>query len=239
MTDDDQDDVQREKTPLDYVTRDQVQDLWGAGFTIVARHQDPFHVPIDQIPRGMSYQWGTSRALKSGAWYAVPAERHPGWLAPWGYTGEVTISELTLMEMASNLAEEKHKANQAKAQQNVDDWYAKVAAGGFTENVTVLSEGKDGPKSADPVDIPPMKPVLTTLVLAKIPPDMLDHLPAIFKERDRLLNLYRRAIQSMDEDLSDVIVTPEAKAGYTREAIETVRTRLKEAPDAAQSPSHD
>src|SRR6267142_5671283 len=98
------------KLVREIISRDIIDDLWGAGYTILPRrrHADPFHVPVEMVPQGRSYQWMHlihdkfhfigSRGDYSLGWSPVPASRHDGYFLPAGYIGDIEVNGLGLFE---------------------------------------------------------------------------------------------------------------------------------------------
>ena len=108
------------------ITQDQIQDLWGCGFTIVARNRgpDPFHVPADMVPQGRSYQWWHLVHDKfhfdrhgdgSSGWAPVPASRHDGYFMPFGHTGDIEVQGLGLFEKSKVEVDQDRAQNIAAA----------------------------------------------------------------------------------------------------------------------------
>lgn len=166
--------------PCDVISEQALQDLWGIGFTIVPRvaPDKVFDVAADLAPAGMSYQWGFN---PDKAWKPVPASRHPGMFAPYGYSGHIEVGGLCLMERPKAEVDAFHAEAHRKARQNVTDWHDRVAAQGFIGGVTVLQEGSAG-RSADIREIGEK----TLESVTKIPRDLTPYIAEIFAERDRL-----------------------------------------------------
>lgn len=70
----------------------------------------------------------------------------------------------------------------AKAQQNVDDWFSRQFAAGFSGNVTVLSEGSEIGNATDAREVGDK----TLESVTKIPRELQPYVGEIFAERDRL-----------------------------------------------------
>jgi hypothetical protein len=181
--------------PFDYVTRDQIQDLWSIGYTIVkrSRHIDPFHVPPEMVPQGRSYQWwhlvhdkvhftGSSGERDLG-WAPVPASRHDGYFMPFGTVGAIEVGGLGLFEK-SKFEVDQEKAAQVKAAHKlVSDWSKQVAEDGFSGGYMIGGVGADVGGGEKVFKNTAAKTVDTTV---RFPPDMLRHAAEVFAERDRL-----------------------------------------------------
>lgn len=163
-----------------------VQELWGLGLTIIprAKGEKVFDLAKDLAPVGMAYQWNEhlNAAAKVVGWKCIPASRHPGLFMPYGYTGDIEVNGLWLMERPKAEVDAFHAASHAKARQNVDDWFNIQGTAGFVGGVTLLSEGSDGNQSSDIREVGNK----TTENLTKIPHDLMPYVSDIFAERDRL-----------------------------------------------------
>ncbi len=124
------------------VSRDIIEDLWGAGYTILPRkrHADPFFVPPELIPQGRSYQWMHlihDRAWFDGTgWAAVPASRHDGYYMPAGHIGDIEVNGLGLFEKPKFEVDADKAAQNAAARKQVDDWKQKWG-GQFAGEVSI------------------------------------------------------------------------------------------------------
>lgn len=173
------------RNPNQIIVTELIDDLWSNGWTIapVRPHPDPYHIAPEIIPRDRAYQWVSREHdlayYKSFHWREVPAERHPGVFAPWGYVGECAIGDLILVEKPKSEVEAAHAANHAKAHKNVDDWSKGASEGGFTGGMNVWT---DGDKTAMRTEIEH-----DGVSQTELPVEMLPHLKAILKERDRLV----------------------------------------------------
>ncbi len=250
------------KNVRDVVDRDIIEDLWGAGYTILPRrrHADPFHVPPEMVPQGRFYQWWhlvhdkfhferPTGATPSG-WAPVPASRHDGYFMPAGHVGDIEVNGLGLFEKSKFEADQELHANAQKAIDAADP--AKFFAGkGFSGSVTVGRQDEGG-FAATKTDInvdPKTKTVNTTVF---IPKDMLLHMDRVFAERDALyadlvekwnagveLNEDQDAIRKRYEEALEE--DPETPKGPTLNAlllptaIENVRKRITEEADSGQA----
>jgi len=187
------------KNVRDVVSRDVIEDLWGAGYTILPRrrHADPFHVPQEMVPQGRSYQWRhlvhdkfhferPDGATPSG-WAPVPASRHDGYFMPAGYVGDIEVNGLGLFEKSKFEVDQERQANVQKAQDAADP--AKFFAGkGFSGSVTVGTQTKLG--EMDSVKTTKIGETKTIENTTAVPRDMVPHIGRIFEERDYLAKLY-------------------------------------------------
>ena len=174
--------------PFDYVTRDQIQDLWGIGYTIVkrARHVDPFHVPPEMVPQGRSYQWWhlvqDQSLYQHTGWAAVPASRHDGYFMPFGHVGPIEVGGLGLFEKPKFEVDQERAAQIAAAKKQTEDWAKQVEkdglSGSFSIGGTEITVGK--PMSA------PDEKTKTINTTVGVPTDMFPHMNEVFAERDRL-----------------------------------------------------
>ena len=130
--------------PLRIISRAVIDDLWGAGFTIIPRvaAEKVFDLANGLAPHSMAYQWNDNP--KAEGWKCVPATRHPGLFAPYGYSDDIKVNDLWLMERPKAEVEAFHANAHTKARQNIDNWFQRQAQGGFTGSVTVLTEGSRG-----------------------------------------------------------------------------------------------
>lgn len=250
---DDGEDIPAPKTPLDYITRGQVHDLWGAGFTIVRRHlhPDPFYVPPEMVPQGRSYQWWhlvhdkeffyrPPNAEPSG-WAPVPASRHDGYFMPAGHVGDIEVNGLGLFEKSKFEVDQAKAQQVAAAHQQVHDW-KKVTSAMFSGDVSV-----GGERTA----IGETKSYENTTA---IPRDMVPYIDKIFAERDYLAKCYAEEsagsepswstvvmgeisdkFQSMMRDNIDTPKWPALNAIILPYAIENVRKQIKEAASGEAS----
>lgn len=179
---------------------DVIQDLWGGGYTIIARrmlHPDPFHVPPQLVPHGRSYQWWhlihdkfhfECSPGKSTGWAPVPASRHDGLFMPAGHVGDIEVNGLGLFEKSKVEVDQEHAKQIAAAQKPLQDWGDRVREIGFTGGVRVVDQGGNITSIAmdAPGEVLERKDAKTIETTVAIPPDMMPHMSAIFAERDRL-----------------------------------------------------
>jgi hypothetical protein len=174
------------------LTYDQIQDLWGAGYTIVKRPADPFEVDPKIIPHGMAYQWNDTP--EKPGWSPVLFSDHDGVFGPVGMTGYVYRDNLFLCKRPKAEVETELKRNAARANVLVDGWVQRTAELGITGAVRTVAQDSDGKFEVqlekqvgaavtDAVEIPRTRTIETTV---GIPRDMTPHIATIFKERDRL-----------------------------------------------------
>jgi hypothetical protein len=165
-------------SPLNLIPERIIQDLWGIGFTIVPRTGS---LPPDPVaPLGVAYQWNATP--KADGWVPVPASRHPGLFAPYGYVGDIEVNGLYLMERPKAEVDAFHADAHAKARENVDNWFQRQAVSGFIGSVTVLEEGSGGERKTDIREVGDK----TLENATKIPRELTPYIGQIFEERDRL-----------------------------------------------------
>jgi len=179
----------------DIIDSSQLHDLWGAGYTVVARqrHPDPMHVDPAIIPKDRSYQWLSLKHdeihIKTG-WSPVPYSRHEGVFAPFGTLGDVEVMGCGLFDKPK-FEVDKDRAHQvALAQKQIDDWSKKAADFGISGTVKVGTQTKLGELDTEKdIEVGHVFENTTTKVIettVRIPRDMQPHMVAIFDERDRL-----------------------------------------------------
>lgn len=189
----------RPPNPFDYITQENIEDLWGIGYTLVKRAGgDPFHVPPEMIPATRSYQWWHLVHDKShwdrgpeSSWAPVSAARHDGYFMPFGHKGNIEILGLGLFEKSKVEVEQELASTAAAAHKQVQDWIEKagaefsgaVSVGGVKQVVgdEALAEKIDPDR--DVFAISKSKTIETRV---RIPKEMAPYMPAIFEERDRL-----------------------------------------------------
>lgn len=180
--------------------RQPIQNLWGMGYTVVPRKS--FNRLYDEVqaPMGMAYQW-LDRSEADG-WKPVAHERYPGMFAPIGTGGDISHGDLYLMERPAKEVEAFHQAAHAKARKNVEDWYARQQAAGFTGSVTILGESSEvGSQSAEVNEIGE-----TIVARTQIPPDLHPYLPELLDERDRLVAAATKAsMETLTGIVPDVV----------------------------------
>ena len=187
-------------TARDVVRDDIIQDLWGAGFTILPRnrHPDPFFVPPEMVPQGRSYQWWHLVHDKfhyhrdggnSTGWAPVPASRHDGYFMPAGHIGNIELNGLGLFEKPKFEVDQERDAGHAEAHRLVADWAAGAAEFGLSGAVSVggveidVGDPVVAKKVTDSVVRTADKTIETRV---KIPGEMMPHMVEIFAERDLL-----------------------------------------------------
>lgn len=182
-------DLDRPPHPLDYITQDQIQDLWGIGYTVVkrSRHPDPFHVPADMVPMGRSYQWWhlvhDRVHFDRPGWAPVQASRHDGYFMPFGHKGAIEIGGLGLFEKSKVEVQQELAANTTAAHKQFEEWIKKTGADGISGSVSVGGVGFDVGEGEKKFENTSTKTIDTTV---KMPGDMLPHMAEVFGERDRL-----------------------------------------------------
>jgi hypothetical protein len=188
------------KPVREIVSREIIDDLWGAGYSILprARHPDPFHVPAEMVPQGRSYQWFDLKHDKfhygddehNTGWAPVPAARHDGYFMPAGFIGDIEVSGLGLFEKPKFEVERDRAAAIQKAQDAGDP--AKFFAGkGFSGSVTIGTQTKLG--ELDTVKATEIGSTKTIENITKIPRELTPCIAQIFEERDRLAHALQNA----------------------------------------------
>lgn len=208
----------------DYIARDQIEDLWSAGFTIVARsrHPDPFHVPAEMVPQGRRYQWWhlvhdrihfeRPKEHAPSGWAPVPASRHDGYFMPFGHRGDIEVGGLGLFEKSAFEVQQELNANTAAAHKQVSDWAEKAGAelsGSVTVGGVKMLVGDQAQASVLFMD-PEAKTIETTVSL---PQDMLPHMAEVFAERDRL---YAELQEVWDNPESPIMLTEQQEGVISR-----------------------
>lgn len=172
------------KPVREVVSRDIIDDLWGAGYTILPRnrHPDPFYVPSKMVPATRSYQWmhlihDKALFLSSDGryclgWSPVPAPRHDGYFMPAGHIGDIEVSGLGLFEKPKFEVDAERAQHVAAAHKQVE-W-----GGEFSGDVTVGGERTE------------IGATKTVENITAIPKEMVPYIAQIFEERDYLGKLY-------------------------------------------------
>src|SRR5882762_8474649 len=123
------------RTPAEIIGHDRLNDLWGEGFTVVHRLPS-FEVPEHITPHGVVYQWSDAVAPPVSNWERVPAERHPGLFAPYGYEGDIVVGGMVLCERPKAEVDAFHAEAARKAEKNVTDWIEKQSDNGIAGHVS-------------------------------------------------------------------------------------------------------
>jgi len=194
MNDDLMDQSDRPPHPLDYITEDAIQDLWGIGYTIVKRAGgDPFEVPPQMVPQTRKYQWWhlvhdkfhferREGAVPPG-WAPVPAARHDGYFMPFGHNGDIEVGGLGLFEKSKYEVDLELGENVKAAHKQVADWVDKTGAQFYGSVNVDGAKMAVGEETRDVYAISKSKTLETTVM---IPKDMTLYMGQIFAERDRL-----------------------------------------------------
>jgi len=237
----------------DILTTDQLHDLWGAGYTIALRGHDPYDIPLNLIPRGMSYQWNPIQPdadVKEVAigWAAVPYSRHEGVFAPWGTPGDIECGGLRLCEKPT---EDVIRRQRRAVENQARDWEVRAADLGLTGAVRIgtqteinkldtFEERQIGTNTPGEIIRAETKTIETTV---RLPSDMIPHMGLIFDERDRLeAEVVRKDRTLAPGDIADKFYAaidadkaapwwPTLRAILLPIAVENVRKTLKETPD--------
>jgi hypothetical protein len=174
------------KPAREIISRELIDDLWGAGYTILprARHPDPFFVPPEMVPQGRSYQWmhliqdriyiGNAVDHSDGrGWAPVQANRHDGYFMPTGFVGDIEVNGLGLFEKPKFEVDEERAASIQKAKDAADP-VKFFADKGFDGHIKVNS---------DRTEIGATKTIEDT---TKIPRELTPYIAQILQERDRI-----------------------------------------------------
>jgi hypothetical protein len=206
----DSDDYAPPKTPLNYITFDQLQDMWGAGFTVIRRNtfgNDVYEL-ADRVKRpGMARQWVDKQELDkfvSDGWVKVGCEDYPGLFAPFGYVGLVEIGTLALVECPQHRVDRAKQAQVTAAEKLVTDWQDKYG-GQFSGSVTVAGQTELG--KLDSVKTTKIGATKTIENTTAIPKDMVPYIAQIFAERDYLSNLYASDCTSDNPEWSTLTIS--------------------------------
>lgn len=215
------------KPVREVISREIIDDLWGAGYTILPRnrHPDPFHVPPEMVPQGRSYQWWhlvhdkfyfEKYGNQLSTWAPVPASRHDGYYMPAGHVGDIEVNGLGLFEKSKFEVEQERAQNANAAQQAVHDW-KQVTGTMFSGEVSI-----GGEKTA----IGETKTYENT---SKIPRDMVPYIDKILAERDYLANEYAKESKDISEPSWSTVLISDIAAEY--------QAALKSNPDAPKWPT--
>lgn len=239
------------KPVREVVSREIIDDLWGAGYTILPRnrHPDPFYVPPEMVPQGRAYQWWhlihdkfhferPKGATNLSGWAPVPANRHDGYFMPAGFVGDIEVNGLGLFEKSKFEVDAERKEQINAAYKQTDDWMKKWG-GEFSGEVKVGGER---------TEIGDTKTIENTTA---IPRDMVPYIAQIFAERDRLATIAGTAINEglRPAEVGDILCEyharmalcpdrpkwPELNASALPKAIENVRKRITEEAKNAQT----
>ena len=236
------------KLVREVVSREIIDDLWGAGYTILPRrrHADPFHVPVEMVPQGRSYQWmhlvHDKYHYGHGGWAPVPASRHDGYFMPAGHIGDIEVNGLGLFEKPKFEVDFYLAESNAKAQKLVTDWVEKNS-GIFTGEVSI---------NGDKVHIGATK---TVEDVTKIPRELTPYIGQIFYERDRLAHELHNAwddnlvLTEVQEAITKVFQSylakdpeldkwPTLNAIILPTAIANIRKRITEEATNGQASKH-
>ena len=240
--------------PFDYVTRDQIQDLWGIGYTIVkrSRHPDPFNVPPEMIPQGRSYQWWHLVHDKfhfdrngdgSSGWAPVPASRHDGYFMPFGTVGPIEVGGLGLFEKSKFEVDQEKAAQVKAAQQQVADWAKQAGTEGLSGSFSI--DGQVFDVGTQPAPVLRDRKTKTVNTTVGVPADMFPHMSEVFAERDALytdlINAWNNClpmtaeneevVRKYNEALAEdphILKGPTVNALLLPIAVANVRAKLKE-----------
>lgn len=98
---------------------------------------NPFHIPKDIIPDGMSYEWKRYRyggiidasyqtRMMQRMWSPVPSSRHPHMVWAESDSKYIEIDGLLLMERPSYLTDEAHERQKYRANDQIEGQFRKL-----------------------------------------------------------------------------------------------------------------
>ncbi len=174
------------KPVREIVSRDVIEDLWGAGYTILPRRRgaDPFHIPPEMVPWGRSYQWWhlvhdkiyfeRPEGSVSSGWAPVPASRHDGYFMPAGHIGDIEVNGLGLFEKSKFEVNQEKVKNVVAAHKKTDDWVNQYG-GSLSGHVKVGDMAASVGCGDEEVN------------LTLIPKHLTPYIAVILQERDRIM----------------------------------------------------
>jgi hypothetical protein len=227
------------KLVRDVVSREVIDDLWGAGYTILPRRRDvdPFFMPANMVPQGRAYQWMHlvhDQVLIQNGWAPVPASRHDGYFMPAGFIGDIEVNGLGLFEKPKFEVEAERADNAAKAKKMVDDW-AQKNSDLFAGEVSVNGQRTE------------IGATKTIEDATKIQRELTPYIAQIFEERDRLGNCFtynadRCEVEQIERDYMKAMKEnpsaprwPTLNAIILPYAIENIRKRITEEATSGQA----
>jgi hypothetical protein len=244
------------KPVREVVTREIIDDLWGAGYTILPRrrHPDPFYIDPAMIPVTRAYQWWHlvhDRGFFGGTsgWAPVPASRHDGYFMPAGFVGDIEVNGLGLFDKPEFEVREAQAAAVQKAKDAADP--VKFFVGKGFDGTVVMSHqdetgaiettAKIGTGGAAHVN----EETKTFNPMIMVPVDMMPHMGAIFAERDRLVDelvstwnggweltdqqrAWALAYNDALERDADLLKGPTLNTIVLPTAVNTIRSRIKQ-----------
>lgn len=182
------------KPVREIISREIIDVLWGAGYTILprARHPDPFNVPPGIVPQSRSYQWMHlihDKVWIGQGWAAVPASRHDGYFMPAGFIGDIEVNGLGLFEKPK-FEVERDKAERIASTKDFSNRYLERwgGIGQFAGEVTIGTQTKLG--ELDTVQTAKIGNAKSIENVTAIPRDMTPYIAQIFEEREYLRKLY-------------------------------------------------
>lgn len=202
------------------LSRQQIQDLWGEGYTVIDRWvhpSDPFHVDPRIIPANRSYQWleiqpdNSVKVQHDDQWRPVNYEDHDGFFAPYGTKGEIEVLGSRLCWKPKKDVEVERAKERAAVLKQEQDWARRF--GGFAGGARIISPSADG-ETANMREISVDKGTVEESVLHRheraetktiettvgIPREMTPYIDRIFEERDRIEKTVVRADRSLEPD---------------------------------------
>jgi hypothetical protein len=112
---------------------------------------DPFYVPMDEIPPGLSYEWKRVSnvgqedpfyiaGMREQGWEPVLASRHPNWVPPGYDQPHIIKGGLMLMERPMELTKEARAENEMLAKKQIREAEQRLGLTGTGEATRALKE---------------------------------------------------------------------------------------------------
>lgn len=112
---------------------------------------DPFYVPMDEIPPGLSYEWKRVSnvgqedpfyiaGMREQGWEPVPASRHPTWVPPGYDKPHIIKGGLMLMDRPKELTQEARDENEMLAKKQIREAEQRLGMTGTGEATRSLPE---------------------------------------------------------------------------------------------------
>lgn len=222
------------RAPFNVVSDEQMRLLWAFGFTVIPRTlfgRDPYEIARAIQRPGMAQQWGDvaqrERYVAEG-WRIVAAQDWPGLFGPIGYVGDAEINGLVLMQRPQHEVDLATDAAHFRGREMAEVWKDRVAADGFTAEVGEAPSGDAVVRSVEGAN--------TIDLVSAIPRDMMSHVHAILRERDRLCDRHVKGLTDKFSAAFDAAMKanpqaakwPTLRAIVMPMAVENVRALIKQ-----------